>query len=194
MTTRTASALLAALLVVNAVVAAWLWYPGPGDTVRALLAMGVLPFWWGIAWLSAGRSRDEVTRDHYHVITRWILLAAAIFLIGLLRSVGSRLGLIEDPDLWRRGLFVLWGVFLVVVGNRMPKMLMPLWTPDEPRLQSLRRLTGWAFVAFGIATVILFLSLPLDFAKSIGRLVVFGGVAAIIAARAVWLRGSSSGA
>src|SRR5687768_14200628 len=100
MTTRIVSLLLPALLVLNASVAAWLWYPGPGDTLRALLAMFVLPFSWGVAWLGVGRSRDEAIRRHYDVITRWILLAAAIFLIGLLRSMTTRLGLIDDPNLW----------------------------------------------------------------------------------------------
>ncbi len=193
MTTRIVSSLLAAVLVLNAMVAAWLWYPGPADTRLALLVIFILPFSWGVAWLGAGRSGEETTRGHYDVVTRWILLAATIFLIALLRSVATRLGLIDDPDLWRRGVFVLWGVFLMVMGNRMPKMLMPLGTPDEPRLQSLRRLMGWTFVALGVTTVILFLSLPLEVAKSIGHPLVLGTLAASIAARAVWLRGPRSG-
>jgi hypothetical protein len=134
-----------------------------------------------------------VIRSHYDVTTRWILLAAAIFLVGLVRSVASRLGLIDDPDTWRRGVMVLWGIFLVVIGNRMPKMLMPLWAPHEQRLQSLRRLAGWAVVALGGATVILFLSLPLELAKSIGRPLALGVCSAIIAARVVWLRGPRRG-
>lgn len=90
-------------------------------------------------------------------------------------------------------MFVLSGVFLVVMGNRVPKMLMPLWAPNEPRLQSRRRLVGRTLVALGVATVILFLLLPLELAKSIGRPLTLGGCAAMVAARAVWLRGPRRG-
>ena len=88
MTTRTVSFLLGALLIINAFIAAWLWYPGPDQIGLALVVALLLPCWWGYAWLGVGRSREEAIHRHYAVITRWILFAGVILFSGIASHSG----------------------------------------------------------------------------------------------------------
>ena len=90
-------------------------------------------------------------------------------------------------------MFVLWGILLIVVGNRMPKMLMPIWESDEARSHSYRRFGGWALVMLGVSIVMLYLFLPLEPAKAIGKPLALCSFFVLIAARVVWFCGPRQG-
>lgn len=70
---------------------------------------------------------------------------------------------------------VLAGMFMVILGNRLPKMLTPLSrAPCAPAtIQTLRRRTGWAMVLSGLALIVLWLFLPVHLAMPMGIVVMF---------------------
>lgn len=178
--------LLHTLVALNAVAVMWLWYPGPDDALKALAAVTLVPISWSMAWLVLGRSTVKEDRRRYRSSRRQLTFAAAILLASSARIVATRVGLIDDAEMWRRVIFVLWGAFLMMIGNSLPKVLEPLWAPNGPSVQSFRRLAGWALVLLGCAIVVLFATLPIDTAKLVGQPVVAAVCIGLVTVRAVW--------
>jgi uncharacterized membrane protein len=117
-----------------------------------------------------------------------ILNAAVIFIVGLhLTLLGS---LLKGPSHWvRRGLFLLIGSVLVLVGSALPRVrpnpavgIVAPWTPRSRKLWAgTHRVGGYVLAGFG--TVILACT---AFAPEwLGYLVVFGAAAGALALAAV---------
>jgi hypothetical protein len=87
--------------------------------------------------------------------------------IPLALTLARSYGVVDDPDLGRRSTGVLTGVFLVMLGNVMPKNLPPLSSMrcDGARQQSFHRLAGWTWVICSLASAIGWLTLSIDSAE-----------------------------
>jgi hypothetical protein len=106
-----------------------------------------------------------------------VLIMMALFNIGYwLPTFGERLG-IEDVDSARRAFGVLLGVYLIVDGNRTPKMtLVPMSHFAATETQRLLRVTGWTSVVIGAGYALVWLALPVDLATAISGFLLFLGL------------------
>jgi hypothetical protein len=106
-----------------------------------------------------------------------VLIMMALFNIGYwLPMFGERLG-IEDVDSARRAFGVLLGVYLIVDGNRTPKMtLVPMSHFAAAETQRLLRVTGWTSVVIGAGYALVWLALPVDLATAISGFLLFLGL------------------
>ena len=93
-----------------------------------------------------------------------------------LPALGERLG-IEDIDLVRRLFGILLGVYLIVDGNRTPRMaLVPPSHFAAVPAQRLLRAMGWISVAIGSVCVLVWFALPIDTAYYISAAVIFASL------------------
>jgi hypothetical protein len=130
------------------------------------------------AWAMKTRMKyaDTGRRLSYAVIFSSLVLS-----VPLGTSLATALGLSNDPAVRALGdrlTNVLAGLFLVFLGNQLPKML-PAQSDaacDAATLQSVRRRTGWAHVLAGLAFTVLWLVLPVPLARPIGIAVLVAGI------------------
>jgi hypothetical protein len=114
---------------------------------------------------------------------RGAIALAAIQVVGaLLLTLANKLGWIGSETA-TRGVMVLIGLMLVVVGNNLPKTQEgpPSQTVgDVAARQSITRVGGWALMTGGLVWVILWTVAPRDLAQ-------FGSIAAVASAVVVML-------
>ena len=95
-----------------------------------------------------------------------VVFAALMMGIPLALTLARAYGLVDGSDMARRSTGVLIGVFLVMIGNNMPKNLPPLSSGCDPaRQQAFHRRAGWTWVLCGLASAIGWLVLPIDSAE-----------------------------
>ncbi len=123
----------------------------------------------------------ENTADAQKRIAYAMSFAGLVLSVLLGASLAAALGLIDDPTanvIGSRMANVLAGLFLMSLGNQLPKMLTPLSdTPCDPAtVQTVRRRTGWAHVLTGLLFTVAWLVLPLQSARSIGMALMVAGI------------------
>ena len=176
-------ALLGALLCLVRPQGAWLW----------IIAMLAAP----AAWLvvkTASKIFGNITLggmlrgpDH-QADTRKALSSAMIFTCWIIAlPMGAKLaeafGLIDHSlanAVATRWTNILFGGYLVLKGNHLPKILTP-WSDlrcDPSTMQTLQRRTSLIFVLAGLAYVFLWLVLPTPLAEPIGLAVIAAGILA----------------
>jgi hypothetical protein len=106
-----------------------------------------------------------------------VAVLAAVVTVG----VGRRTGLLE-PELAKRLGMVVFGIMLVVLGNYMPKFVVP-WS--TPAMVAARRFAGWVFVLAGAAYVAFCLLAPMPQAVVVPSVI---GIAAFVLAGVNWVR------
>lgn len=104
------------------------------------------------------------------------VLAGGFAFLGLSTSLAVVLRLIDprtEYAIFVRPVNVLAGLFLVVTGNQLPKMLTRLAdTPCDPAaIQAMRRTNGWVMVLAGLTLAVLYLALPPHLAMPAGAAV-----------------------
>lgn len=119
---------------------------------------------------------------------RGALILAGMQLIGALAlTAANKLGWI-DSDTTTRGVMILIGVMLVVVGNAMPKKFEG---PAEQTVgevvtrQSILRVGGWAMMLGGLVWVALWAVAPRDTA-TIGSVTAVASAVVVMMVYAVW--------
>lgn len=110
------------------------------------------------------------------VVTIAAVLAAVVAV-----AVGRRTGMLE-PELAKRIGVLVFGVMLVVLGNYLPKFVVPCSTPTTV---AARRFAGWVFVVAGAAYVATCLLAPMPQAVVASSVI---GILAFVLAGANWLR------
>jgi len=157
---RAASALTAVGIVL--VVANWYAKPEAGFAWTAPLAMLAVMF-------AVLRLSRPVLREHRSLdwIATGVVFGALMMGIPLALTLARSFGVVDAPDLGRRSTGVLTGVFLMMLGNVMPKTLPPLSSMacDGRRVQAFQRLAGWTWVLCGLGSAIGWLALPIDSAE-----------------------------
>jgi hypothetical protein len=124
-------------------------------------------------------------------ITKGITFGASTVVLALGGSLARTAGVVEDPDLARRATMIAFGVFLFVVGNRLPKSVPPLSALqcDGARLQAFRRLTGWTWALTGLSLVVLWAMLPIAAARPVSLMLIAAAML-IVAKRLLSLVGA----
>lgn len=112
------------------------------------------------------RSTAAAVRS-FDSITTAVVFAALMMGIPLALTLARSYGVVVNSDLGRRSTGVLTGVFLMMLGNVMPKNLPRLSSMacDGARLQALQRLLGWTWVLCGLGSAIAWLAVSVDSAE-----------------------------
>jgi hypothetical protein len=109
-------------------------------------------------------------------ITITAVLAAVVAV-----AVGRRTGMLE-PELAKRSGVLTFGIMLAVLGNYLPKFVVPWSTPATV---AARRFAGWVFVVAGGAYVAACLLAPMPQAVVASSVI---GIGAFVLAGANWMR------
>ncbi len=140
---------LAAILGSVALLSAWMAYLRPERLPFYAFTAVFLPAGWALVALIARRRRRSGRPEEES--SGWIALGGLIIGVSLAAEVAKSVGGLGETTA-QRAVGVAMGVFLVVVGNAMPKILTPLTRQrcDPASVQSLQRFAGWAFVLAGL--------------------------------------------
>jgi hypothetical protein len=176
---RAASALAAVGIVL--VLANWYAKPEAALAWTAALAM----FAAMVAVLRVSRRavrHSTVAPRSLDQITTAVVFAAVMMGIPLALTLARSYDLIDGADVARRSTGVLTGVFLVMLGNVMPKNLPPMSSKgcDGARQQAFLRLAGWTWVLCGLASAIGWLTLSIDSAQAATTVLVVTAMAVTI--------------
>jgi hypothetical protein len=165
---KAASALTAVGVVL--VVANWYAKPEAGFAWAAPLVMFAVMF--AVLRLSRPALRRAMVNATALRSVDWIatgvVFGALMMGIPLALTLARSFGVVDDPDLGRRSTGVLTGVFLMMLGNVMPKTLPPLSSMacDGARVQAFQRFAGWTWVLCGLGSAIGWLALSIDVAET----------------------------
>ena len=180
---RAASALTAVGIML--VVANWYAKPEAGFAWAAPLAMLAVMF--AVLRLSRPALRRATGDASAHRSLDWIatgvVFGALMIGIPLALTLARSFGVVDDPDLGRRSTGVLTGVFLMMLGNVMPKTLPPLSSMacNGARVQAFQRFAGWTWVLCGLGSVIAWLALSIDSAETATAVLVVAAMVLTIA-------------
>jgi len=99
-------------------------------------------------------------------IRRGLYFAAAMIVVAVASRVAAASGVSAGAAWAERGLMALIGVYLIVVGNAMPKTLTPIGARLDRAVGRARRMriAGWTWVLAGLALTASWLILPRAFA------------------------------
>ncbi len=153
-------------LLVVAGLGVWGWSVDPEHASRWAFVVLFLPAFWGFVELfQGGRRRQRIMNSHRSVV------AGIGFVLAV--KVGFQLAIATDllhanwGIIARRMGGVMFGSFLAVWGNYLPKILSP-WSAEEEWFdwQRVHRFGGWVTLVSGIALVIVWLAFPLEAARA----------------------------
>jgi hypothetical protein len=165
MTTSTPSPTLRFLaplaILVTAAMASANWYFDP----RVAAAWAAVLVFTAIMAVALWRMPADSTR-------RGVVLASLMLMSSLSETFAAGIGL-GGAELFEqistRGWMVLTGLYLMSVGNNIPKVLIPLTQCDDGmRAQAVRRLMGWVWVLTGLSLTLAWLTLPVGIANTVG--------------------------
>jgi hypothetical protein len=123
----------------------------------------------------------ENTADARKAISSAMIFASLIAAMPMGAKLANALGLIDESlaaAIAARWMSVLAGGYLILRGNRLPKILTPLpdIRCDPATMQSLQRRTGWAYVLAGFTFTLVWLVLPVHLAQPIGMGIIAVGI------------------
>lgn len=187
---RTLSGPALAMLALPVILGGPLCYLRPEGALAWAIGMFCLPATWlGIKATAKtfGKTaacavmRAESSVDVRKVISDAMVFASLLICVPLAASLAAALGLIDAPTalaLGNRPTNVLSGLFFVIWGNRMPKILTPLSAAgcDPATIQTRRRRLGWAYVLTGLTFTVIWLVLPVHLAGRIGTVLIIAGI------------------
>ncbi len=188
MTHRQFHTIIAALTVLVVGLGAANWYLKPEGAVAWAIGMASMPVIWGIVTYLL---RRRPLAEYGEAERRFFIASVASAGLILAGAMGIQLfGAISEVELelTRRVWGVAVGVFLIVIGNVMPKILTPLAALrcEAKRAQSLQRFAGWSFLLAGLGYVAAWLILPVNHADIVATLSCLAAVVAV-AVRCGWV-------
>jgi hypothetical protein len=198
MTNKSISNYLAPALVLLAVtLVAANWYLQPQRTTSWATAAIVIACMASVLFLVSRRTPNSAPSDAANSIRRGVVFGGLVLVISLGLKLATTLGVINHDDFSKRAVMAIMGVFLMSIGNAMPKSLVPLSAAlrcDTARTQAFRRFAGWTWVLTGLVFATVWLVLPLRWANLMTFIVLPSGIL-IIATQLVRLsRSHDSGA
>lgn len=151
------------------------WYLQPDNAVVWLLGMLTLPVSWALIaafGATSGLSDPGRFKTIYNS-----LIVAGILITGSLTTVLAE-AFESIPQDWptRYGM-LMSALILIVIGNGLPKQIESgQGSCSTSRSQIVQRLLGWTFVITGLLSCIIWLTLPIEFAKLAGLTLYAGAI------------------
>ena len=95
-------------------------------------------------------------------VTGGVVWGALSVIIPLAMTLAHAYGVVENPNSGLRPSMIIFGAYLAVIGNAMPRMLPPasLMQGNAARIQAFQRRTGWTWVLCGLGFATVWLALP----------------------------------
>jgi hypothetical protein len=107
-----------------------------------------------------------------------------VTLIALAFALANKIGVI-DADVAKRGIGLVIGFMIVVIGNYLPKLRAFTWIGTDASSTATERLAGWMLVLTGIVWIALFAIVPLNQARHASAMIGIGALT-IIAVNFPW--------
>ncbi|MGD8330402.1 MAG: hypothetical protein PVJ49_13295 [Acidobacteriota bacterium] len=197
--------LVAVVLVLVAVLAGVNWLLDPSKASRWLFRMLQLPVLWLALtiwqrWMLRSRARrgfeDEAAVRYYFdsVSIPVIVLVGAVYIVRSCLVIWTTVGN-GDPDIARRLLLLSASAFVILLGNRIPKMVTPLSMLPRGgavRLETARRFVGLVWVLLGLTMAVAFLFAPLELATLLPRWMLGACMLTVLAA-VIWMNAGPVG-
>jgi hypothetical protein len=107
-------------------------------------------------------------------VTSAVVFGALMMVIPLAVTLAHAYGIADDPDSGQRATMIVFGAYLAVFGNSLPRMLPPVSSMqcNGARLQAFQRLAGWMWVLCGLGFATAWLLLPIDAAETASTVLV----------------------
>jgi hypothetical protein len=107
-------------------------------------------------------------------VTSAVVFGALMMVIPLAVTLAHAYGIAHDPDSGQRATMIVFGAYLAVFGNSLPRMLPPVSSMqcNGARLQAFQRLAGWTWVLCGLGFATAWLLLPIDAAETASTVLV----------------------
>jgi len=177
-----------ALLALSTALTMGNWYLRPERAMAWSMSTAFLGVMLVALLIDSTRRTSNCVRQSAGVIRGSVGIAALIMGLSLTVKLVEALGLTTDPDWSRRASLMGMGVFLMFMGNSMPKTLTPLakMRCNPASVQAFQRFAGWTWVLTGLGFSIAWLVLPLTVAKPVSMVVLFTGMFLIFARMARW--------
>lgn len=160
-------------VIVVAVIGIWGWSMAPDRAFRWAFVVFFLPVLWGaVELLQGGCGRRREIMDWHRLVIAGVGLLMAFKVGGQLAILTGWMDAGWGPII-RRAAGVLFGLFLAIWGNYLPKLISP-WRPEEEWFdwQRVHRFVGWVATLCGIALMVVWLALPLESAKPAALVIV----------------------
>lgn len=166
MSPRTAIYLAFFAITIEIVVGMFWWAVEPSDLLLIIPMTAILPAIWlvasilrrfNIAACAAGQSPAELASG--------IAMGAFLMTLMMGKNVAEELALL-DVAIAERVVGVTIGVFLMFMGNSIPKVLTPIskMRCDPARAQAVQRYAGLVFMLAGFAITVAWIATPIDVA------------------------------
>lgn len=184
------------LLLLDAALVGANWYQQPQRTTAWLPAAIFIACMVSILLLISRRTPNSAPSDAANSIRRGIVFGGLILAISLGLKLAGSPGAVDHADFSKRAVMAIMGVFLMSIGNAMPKTFTPrsALRCDAAKAQAFHRFAGWTWVLTGLVFATAWLVLPIHWA-SLATFVVLPCGMLIIAAQLVRLaRSHDSGA
>jgi len=107
-----------------------------------------------------------------------------VTLIAMAFGLANKIGVI-DTGVAKRGIGLVIGLMIVVIGNYLPKLRALAWARTHAGSTATERMSGWMLVLTGIAWIALFSFAPLDQARHVSAMIGISTLT-IIAANWAW--------
>jgi len=138
------------------------WNQKPDAALLWLTGMLTLPAAWALVAITGalpGPEKPGARRTIYNslvgaglLLSGALVVAAAVTLEAIDQAWSTRFGMIASA------------LVLIVIGNGLPKKIEPGCA--RTRALAIQRLLGWTFVVTGLATLVVWLTVPMAYAKT----------------------------
>ena len=163
-------AAVVAVIVSGLAAADWALAPAKASSWMIAIATGI-GIWIVVALMGRVRSFEDYSASERDYLRTSIIAAGVILAIALSRTLAGAIG-INGGEFFDRGLGVLSGLVLLLLGNMMPKVLAPLTAKRcaPSQVIAIQRFSGWIFVLDGIVCIIASLALPLGLGQDVSMI------------------------
>jgi hypothetical protein len=158
----------------------WLWRVNPG--MDSIVAASFLPaVWLGLFLMNRTAPPDSWLARKYRTLRSAMTLGGLLLVLALVLRLAEYYQYIAETTGTRISSIGL-GLFLMVIGNALPKTLQPLreGKPVGRLNQQFRRFLGWVMVLTGAAYALCWVVLPFALAEDITDLIIGLYVGAVI--------------
>lgn len=155
---------LQVLILLGLLFGAIAWSQQPEAALVWLTGMLTLPLAWALVAVTGALPGPEKPGTRRHIYNS--LIGAGLLVTGALAVVAAA-ALEAIPADWsdRFGM-IASALVLIVIGNGLPKKIEP--GCSRTRGPAIQRLLGWTFVVTGLVALVVWLSVPMAFARVVG--------------------------
>jgi len=140
------------------------WSQKPAAALLWLTGMLTLPAAWALVTITGALPGPDKPNARRHIYNS-LVGAGALVTGALMVTAATTLETIPEDWSTRFGM-IASALVLIVVGNGLPKKIEP--GCSRTRSLAIQRLLGWTFVVTGMVALVIWLAVPMAYAKTAG--------------------------